>query len=279
MRAHYFTSFTLLATLVLVQCSPPAKVEVAEKPYKDFVLGQVHRFYSDSLGEERVLNIYLPDGYSPDSVAAYPVIYLLDGSANEDFVHVCGIVQFLNMTGKMPPHIVVGIANVDRKRDFTMPTRNAKDKADYPTTGHSAAFMACLKHELMPYVNSHFKTNGSATLIGQSLGGLLATQVLAASPGLFDRYMIVSPSLWWDDESLLTKFDSTWGASLRDSIHVFLSVGNEEKQMTDDADAFAVLLKNEGGARVKLLYEKMPAEDHLTILHRCLYRGFELWYF
>ena len=86
-----------------------------------FALGVVDKIPSVELGEIRVLNVYLPNGYSPDSSKTYPVIYLLDGSDNEDFIHVVGIVQFLNMIQVMPESIVVGIANVDRRRDFTFP--------------------------------------------------------------------------------------------------------------------------------------------------------------
>ncbi len=57
-----------------------------------FVLGIIDRIHSDVLKENRELNVYLPEGYSPDSATAYPVIYLLDGSANEDFIHITGIV-------------------------------------------------------------------------------------------------------------------------------------------------------------------------------------------
>ena len=64
---------------------------------KPFVLAVTDEIKSAKLGETRVLNIYLPQGYSPDSAATYPVIYLLDGSADEDFVHITGIVQFLSM--------------------------------------------------------------------------------------------------------------------------------------------------------------------------------------
>lgn len=83
------------------------------------------------MNETRTLNIYIPDSYNKNPKTAYPVIYLLDGSANEDFIHVTGLVQFLTMIQKMPESIIVGIANVDRKRDFTFPTTNVQDKKDF----------------------------------------------------------------------------------------------------------------------------------------------------
>src|SRR5690606_4940720 len=61
-----------------------------------FILGVTASIQSAELGEKRILNIYLPEGYSPDSALTYPVIYLLDGSADEDFIHIAGLVQYCN---------------------------------------------------------------------------------------------------------------------------------------------------------------------------------------
>lgn len=95
---------------------------------KDFVLGKITTIHSTELNEDRILNIYLPEGYNSNE--SYPVIYLLDGSANEDFIHIVGLVQFANFewVKLLPKSIVVGIENVDRKRDFTYPTTIEKDK-------------------------------------------------------------------------------------------------------------------------------------------------------
>src|SRR5690606_8834222 len=98
--------------------------------------------------EDRLLNIYLPNGYDKEKV--YPVIYLLDGSADEDFLHIVGLVQFFNLQLKMPDCIVVGIANVDRKRDFTFKTDLEDLKTAYPTTGGSASFIGFIEKELQP---------------------------------------------------------------------------------------------------------------------------------
>ena len=88
---------------------------------KPFVLGVIDEIQSKELTEKRVLNIYLPEGYNKMDTVKYPVIYLLDGSANEDFIHIVGLVQFFSFEwiNLVPKSIVVGIATVDRKRDFT----------------------------------------------------------------------------------------------------------------------------------------------------------------
>ncbi|MRG43860.1 alpha/beta hydrolase [Chitinophaga sp. SYP-B3965] len=225
---------------------------------KQFTIGNVEELRSVTLNETRTLNIYLPDGYAADS--AYPVIYLLDGSAGEDFVHISGVVQFLTMTGKMPASIVVGIANVDRKRDFTFPTTVEKDKKDFPTTGGSARFITFLEKELQPFIEKKYKTKPEKTVIGQSLGGLLATEVLLKKPALFSHYIIVSPSLWWDNESLLLQAKKISGEK------VFIAVGTEGKQMEEDAKKLAELLG-------QVTFVPMPEEDHLTILHNAVYKA------
>jgi hypothetical protein len=222
-----------------------------------------------------VLNIYLPADYDADTTRKYPVIYLLDGSANEDFVHICGIVQFLNMIEYLPPCIVVGIANTDRARDFTFPATEINDKMNLPTlptAGGSAKFMRFTADELLPWVHSHYRINDSSTLIGQSLGGLMATQFLLERPQLFSTYIIVSPSLWWDKESLLTRAPSLLKAHSKSSTAVYIAAGGKEEEfMQKDAQQLAHLLKK--NTTMNVIYAPEPRESHLTILHNCIYNA------
>lgn len=239
-----------------------------------FVLGVTDKITSPQLGETRTLNIYLPEGYSKDT-ATYPVIYLLDGSANEDFVHVSGLVQYLTMIRFMPPVIVVGIANVDRKRDFTFPTTVERDKKAYPTTGGSAKFIAFLEKDLQPYITQHYRVRRNRTLVGQSLGGLLAAEVLLHYPSLFEQYAIISPSFWWNNESLLEDAPALLHSVLKKPVSVYLSVGEEGDIMKNDATRFAAILKAANPQLISAHYVPMPEENHLTILHRSLYGGLD----
>lgn len=236
-----------------------------------FVLGKIEKINSKQLAETRTLNIYLPEGYSPDSAKTYPVIYLLDGSANEDFIHVTGLVQFLTMIEAMPKSIVVGIANVDRKRDFTYPTSIAADLKDFPTTGKSASFITFIEKELQPFVQQKYKTSESKTLIGQSLGGLLATEILLKKPALFTNYLIISPSLWWNNESLLKDMPKYAPNLAKAKANIFIATGNEGKVMEGDAKNLAAALKLY--PKLKVIDVLLPNENHLTILHNALYKG------
>ncbi len=241
-----------------------------------FVLGKTEKIKSKLLSETRTLNIYLPEGYSPDSAKTYPVIYLLDGSANEDFIHVTGLVQFLSMIEAMPKSIVVGIANVDRKRDFTFPTSIEADLKDFPTTGKSAGFIAFIEKELQPYIQQKYKSNGEKTIIGQSLGALLATEILLKRPSLFNNYLIISPSLWWNNESLLNDIPKYSENLSKAKANVFITVGTEGKVMEEDAKKLSEVLKPYQNLKVN--FAPLPNESHLTILHNGLYKGFGLLY-
>jgi len=261
---RYITAMLLLIT---------AKAVVAQKP---FVIGVTDSLQSAVLKEQRTINIYLPEEYSDSLAKRYPVIYLLDGSANEDFVHVAGLVQFFTMIEKMPKSIIVGIANKDRKHDLTFPTTNAQDKKDFPTTGGSANFISFIAKELQPFVARHYRIANNATLIGQSLGGLLATEILLKQPQLFNNYIIVSPSLWWDDESLIKQADLFKNIDGK-PVNVYIAVGGkEEKQMQEDAAVLSMMLKTSKAANKHIAFVTMPEEDHLTILHNALYNAF-LW--
>lgn len=265
-------SLTLFILSLLLSTAIKAQTAAASANGKPFVLAVTEQLWSKQLSEERLLNIYLPDDYYKDTTKKFPVIYLLDGSANEDFIHIVGVVQFLTMIGAMPQTIVVGIANIDRKRDFTFPTTIEKDKKDFPTTGGSEKFISFLEKDLEPYIEGRYRT-GTRTIIGQSLGGLVATEILLRKPALFDKYIIVSPSLWWDNESLLAKAPALMQQHSYSHTIVDISVGAEGKQMEGDAHQLENILEQHTNPVRVVIFNYMPKENHLTILHNSVYEA------
>lgn len=238
---------------------------------KPLTIGEIRTIKSKILNEERTLNIYLPQKF--DKTKSYPIIYLLDGSMNEDFIHVTGLVQFFNQMYSMPETIVVGIANIDRKKDFTFHTDLKDLQKDYPTTGHSDKFINFLDKELKPYIESNFKTTDNY-LFGQSLGGLLATEILLKNPEMFNNYFIISPSLWWDDESLLKQAPQLLFKIKDIKKFIYISVGKgEHPVMVKDAEDLFDVLKKSNKKNWTIEYKMMETDNHATILHRSLYEG------
>jgi len=274
----------LIGLLCLTQLQGYGQKQAAKQTSKSspFIIGTTETMTSAVLGENRVLNIYLPEGYDPKAAARYPVIYLLDGSANEDFIHVAGLVQYCSFEWIkwLPKSIVVGIANIDRKRDFTFPSNVPEEQQKYPTTGHSDKFISFLSEELIPYIDAHYKTEQTKTIIGQSLGGLLATEILMKQPQLFNQYIIISPSLWWNEGSILLQPPTPFpqGQSTR---RIYIGVGKEGStpgaqpgNMEVDAHLLAEIMR---GAHPEALVDMdyLQDEDHATAMHQALLNAFK----
>jgi predicted alpha/beta superfamily hydrolase len=240
----------------------------------DFSIGKSIKMESAILDEIRDLNIYLPLNYSADSLKTYPVVYLLDGSKDEDFIHISGIVQFgsFSWINMVPESIVVGIGNVDRKRDFTSPSQNELDQKEFPTSGKSDKFIRFLQNEIQPYIDSDYRTNNIKTIIGQSLGGLLATEILLKNPELFDNYIIVSPSMWWNDEKLLQTKPKAYDSYKS----IYIAVGKEGETMERTAKELYNKLNINKKENTKLFFEFMDNKTHGDALHNAVYNAFEL---
>lgn len=264
-----------------------SQVKKQNETSKPFVLGIIEEINSKILSEKRILNIYLPEGYNQNDTIKYPVTYLLDGSADEDFIHVVGLFQFNNFSwiNRVPKSIVVGIANIDRKRDFTYKTSIEQDKKRYLTCGKSANFISFIETELQPFIENKYKTNNSKTIIGQSLGGLLTTEILIKKPKLFNKYIIISPSLWWNNGSLLNEESEIYEENFKQKIDVYIGVGKEglapseiPHVMEVDANLLNEKLKSTKSKNIKVNFDYLPEEDHATITHHAIFNAMRILY-
>ncbi|RCW92827.1 alpha/beta hydrolase [Winogradskyella arenosi] len=271
MKINYLLGILLWITQLSFGQNLPKLVEETE-----FSIGKTLQIKSEILNEDRVLNIYLPSSYTEDKAKTYPVIYLLDGSKTEDFIHISGIVQFASFSwiNILPESIVVGIANVDRKRDFTYPSQNKLDQKEFPTSGKSEQFITFIQQELQPFIEKKYRTTTVKTLIGQSLGGLLATEILFKSPELFDLYIIVSPSLWWDDQNLLSEIPTSYN----DEKSIYIAGGKEGEIMEKTTKALYQKLAENKGAQTQLYYEFLEDKTHGDALHIAVYNAFEKFF-
>jgi predicted alpha/beta superfamily hydrolase len=268
LKPSIFLLLLLFFSCLLFGQPVPEKIKETE-----FSIGKSIEIQSVILGETRVLNIYLPPHYQSDTLISYPVVYLLDGSKDEDFIHVAGIVQFGSFpwVNIIPESIVVGIANVDRKRDFTYPSQKKLDQQEFPTAGKSEDFIDFIEKELQPFIDATFRTNATKTIIGQSLGGLLVTEILVKRPDLFSNYIIVSPSLWWDDERLLDEKLSAFTTPKS----IYIAGGKEGEVMERTAkELFAKLTKRED-PNLQVFYEFLEDKTHGDALHIAVYQAFE----
>jgi predicted alpha/beta superfamily hydrolase len=275
-------TFSLVIILFSSISFAQSNSEINSKP---FVLGQIDEIFSRELDEKRILNIFLPEGYQKEKANTYPVIYLLDGSATGNFIPVTGLIQFNNFSrvNRVPKSIVVGIENVDRNRDFTHPTSIEKNQKYRPTAGKSGKFIAFIEKELQPYINKNFRTNDSKTIIGHSLGGLLATEILFKKPTLFNKYIILSPSLWWDNASLLESSPEILNPNFPQNTQVYVGVGKEgltpgdnPRVMEVDANLLAEKLKKAKNKKFEVFFDYLPDENHMSVTQQAIFNALRL---
>ena len=122
-------------------------------------------------------------------------------------------------------------------------------------------------------------------LIGQSLGGLLATEVLLKHPLLFNKYIIISPSLWWDNGSLLNAPSAILSDGFKQNTGVYIGVGKEglapshtPHVMEVDANLLSDKIKGTKSKQLTVYFDYLPQEDHATITHQAIFNALRLLY-
>jgi predicted alpha/beta superfamily hydrolase len=189
-----------LIFLVFLICSFSA---FAQKDNR-IVIGTADTIYSNILKEKRIVYIHVPAG---DKGERYPVLYVLDGE--EHFQSSVAIDE--QMSGVIPPMIVVGITNTNRERDMT-PTHVKADKlvneGEARQSGGDDNFMGFIEKEVIPYVDSRYPTTTYRVISGHSLGGLAVINAFFNHPHIFKGYIAIDPSIWWDGQRWIKKTEA-----------------------------------------------------------------------
>ena len=174
----------------------------------------------EALGAERQVNIVLPPDYAKEPERRWPVIYMLDGAMKQDLMMGAGLMRWGALWGRSKDAIIVGIETRDRQRELLPPTADAAEQKRYPTAGESAAFRAWLAGTVKPFVDSRYRTDARAFLVGESAAGHFVVETWAEAPQLFAGYIAISPSLQWDGEALSRR---PLGTAIRPALYLSLA--------------------------------------------------------
>jgi predicted alpha/beta superfamily hydrolase len=259
--------------LSCVSAAPLMAAEPAPQPAvaSPLVIGETFTFQSKALGETRRINVYRPQPWGLDPKTPLPVLYMPDGGIGEDFLHVAGLVQVLTGNGSMRPFLLVGIENTERRRDMTGPSNVAEDRKIAPRIGGSAAYRDFLRDELMPEVRQRYATTDERALIGESLAGLFVIETLLQEPALFNSYIALDPSLWWNHGALLSGAGKQVPSVARSGARLFLASSGQPELAASSARLAALLQQVSPATLVK--YQPLPEETHGTIYHPAALQG------
>lgn len=272
---QYTADMFVPVLLTVLAVSPSAQVRSAEASTKaePLVIGETFTINSRALGEVRRINVYTPPGYAESRDLRLPVLYMPDGGLREDFLHIAGLVQISVANSTMRPFLLVGIENTERRRDMTGPTENSDDRKIAPRVGGSSAFRTFIRKELMPAVEARYRTIDETAIIGESLAGLFVVETFIEQPDLFDTYIAIDPSLWWNDGRLVEGA----GEQLRSrplARRALYLANSGDSGLEESIGLFTAMLKKGGFPGLSWHHEPMPDERHATIFHPAALRAF-----
>jgi predicted alpha/beta superfamily hydrolase len=252
------------------------------------VIGTRHSLYSAVLEEDRDYLVYLPASYR-DSMfmrQSYPVMYLLDGRMH--FQSATGVVQFMsegsNGNRQVPEMIVVAIANTNRTRDLT-PTNTKRgydgtEEDGLADSGGADRFLQFIREELFPKIEADYRTMPYRILVGHSFGGLLAMHALLDQPDMFQSYVAIDPSLWWDDQVLTSRARNVFQGDHGRRASVYISLANtpdlglgDPALMEMSGRTFAYLLDEAATPSFRMTMQYFDQEDHPSVPLISLYHG------
>lgn len=234
---------------------------------------------SKVLNEEREVWISLPSNYDGKyfQAAQYPVLYILDGDLH--FQSVASMVDILsagtNGTLVIPEMIVVAIPNTDRTRDLTPTNSNkmgtGKISEHLRSSGGGGNFLRFLKNELIPKIDSAYRTFPYRTFVGHSFGGLNVMQALFEMPEVFNAYVAIDPSFWWDDQLFGKKSETYFNQAKLRGKSLFIAQANTLNSWDtvnvhfESIKKFVANLETRNKSGVRWQYQFYPNDHHGSV--------------
>lgn len=276
------TSLCIMSVLMSVDVFAQNPIEIGTK----------HTLHSEVMNAEYEYWVSLPRAYSDTtySVVGYPVCYFFDGDS-----HFETLVSQRNRLSSgfyaaMPEVIMVGIVQRDRTNELTpshMETPENWKRADFSTSGGNEAFMKFIDTELKPQINQTYRTMSYEILIGHSFGGLATAHALLHSPGSFDAYVALDPSIWWNGAEMLNEINQVWKADAYENVSFYMAKatdpgsGDEHRnaivELAEDLDSLSVL------SGLRFGYKIYHGEDHGSVVVpaeydalRFIFEGYQL---
>jgi len=236
---------------------------------------------SEVLDKTRNVLVYLPQTYGAEAnrERRYPVLYLLDGAAY--FNATIGVVHHLSARSaaveRIPEHIIVAIANTKRTRDMTPSHMTEGLYSD--NSGGAAIFRKFLENDLIPAIDTRYRTTGERVLVGHSLAGLFVIDTLVEQPSLFSAYIAIDPSLSWDSNLLARKLGDGRSTPSNASARLFIGEANTPTMTAADRAAqragiaeFRTALEKRKWP-IRDSYRYFEDETHLSVPMEGIYRG------
>jgi|ERR1035437_6068039 predicted alpha/beta superfamily hydrolase len=279
MKRYYLTFLTIIFLFI---CLKEIKAQSSLTQPKQVSLANTEQFSIESkyvADESYIIQVGLPAGYS-HSDKSYPVLYVLDG--DKSFGMTKEISDWLIWSNEIKDIIIVGISYgrgnavwwQKRSRDYTQ----FKDTVYYyyPNAGGADNFLMFIKNELFPAVNKNYRTiQDSNAIMGLSFGGLLSSYILLTQPDMFKGYILISPSLFFNGNSIL-KTEADYFSKhkeLNKLVYVAYGSADDKDWVIDPTNEFIQIMQVRKYEGLKFISHVFEGETHVSVLPVALTHG------
>lgn len=241
-------------------------------------------------GQEYLIKVTLPENY--DSQKEYETLYYLDSWWLSELA--LGANAILNLSEKIEDIVLIGISlngnlkdwNIQRTMDFTPSEYNMgfemkAGKGDNgitlnkQNTGGADIFIEFIETKIFKLIESNYPNIGeNRTLLGHSYGGLFSFYTIQQKPQLFSNFIIISPSLWWNNSELLKKELFYAFEQSKSTNSIYLCYGNSESKLisksNQEMDIILIGLEKEN---LDYKFKVFNETNHNSILPQGIYEG------
>lgn len=247
------------------------------------------KIQSEGLNQEREILIYTPVDYDWRTNEFFNVIYVFDAQEREFFDYTSSIISFL--TNRNKSFIVVGITSpFNEKLDYSrnndlLPVLEHNDSKNRfgKYSGNADNFLSYVESEVIPFVNSKYRTLNQSIAVGHSLSASFILYSLLKKPNLFYNYIAISPNLAYDDNKLSKELTSFDYSKMKNSTFIYLSNANEGIDYWQEwkparekvYSFFRSALKNDN---LKVEINSFPNNNHWNVFPPSLNNAFKFYF-
>ncbi len=252
-----FTTVLLLNLISLTSCQKP------EETKNKIIIGETVTVPSKHLNKEMIIDVFLPEGYA-SSTEKYPVLF----SCHCNFLHVSGICADLELKNYTPGIIVALVRNYNS--EYLMPEKIE----GYADSGCADNFISFYKDELIPFIDSHFRTQPFRIFYSGGFGGGFCIYTFLTQPGVFNAYIAASPSINYEGGSNFIENNFKSYISKNNYEKKFLYIGiDNDTMLLPVVEKFMGDFKNANLKGLNWEYHPFLDEEHGSIANRVIYHG------
>lgn len=220
--------------------------------------------------------------------SAIPLIVCLD--APWTFGTIVDATRVMSMAGEAPEAIVVGLSFVadsmseysrQRARWFTPtpwlppPETGVRDIAA-DECGRALELGHMIREQVLPMIERDHPV-GDRWFVGHSFSALAGLRYLFDDPSLFDRWILASPSIWWDDRAILAVEDDYAAANTDLPAQVVITAGTDEHlapyNMAANAELLAERLRSRSYPNLRVTSAELDGATHTSTIGAAVSAG------